>query len=188
MPLSRTLWIVMGALVLSACADSGSPPQERPTLTVIPSPAQTSVPTAPASGTAPVAPTAPAQEAVRPNSNTDANSAQTPAPNARYAPTPGMPQMAFDALKLTAYGMCKSRALGPDHPASALSQKLATVMSGNVDKANALMQGQLRTIAADRLQCKTSDTACQQQAQEQAAQILADMSAKKQQGGASEDV
>jgi hypothetical protein len=96
--------------------------------------------------------------------------------------------MAFDALKITAYGMCKSRAIGPDHPASEITQKLATVLSGKVEQGNALMLGQLRTIEADRLKCKTSDSACQQHAQDGASKVLADMQAQKQQGAAPEDV
>lgn len=180
MSLSRMICMSLTSLALVACSDTSSAPTERPTLSVIPTPAPTSAPSAPM-------PT-PAPETVHPNSNTDGNSAQTTAPTARYAPTPGMPSMAYTALVSAAYGMCKARALGPDHPASELSQKLATVLSGNVEKSNALMLGQLRTIAADRMQCKPSDMACQQQAQEQAHQILNEMHTKKQQGAAQEDV
>lgn len=162
------------ALVLSACSKSESESPVRPTFQVV---------------AAPSAGAPPAQaEVVRSKTESPTVQQAPSSATARYAPSPGMPQRAFDTLKIAAYAMCKSRSMGPDHPASAFTQKLAIAMAGNADKGSAWMRDQLSTIAADRMQCKASDAPCQQKAQEQANTVLADMQAKKQQGAASEEV
>lgn len=166
-PLSASV-MLCAALLAAGCSDSSAP--ARPTLSVIPT-----------------TPNPPINTPATPGSVV-MQDAPTPAPAARYTPTPGMAQMATDALKLTAYGMCKSKSLGADHPAHELAQKLSGLMSGGAPKGNAVMLGQLRAIEADKLKCTSTDTACQAQAHSNASAVLDRMQARTQQGGAPEDV